>query len=357
MFYHISPAFILAAFLVLHTASTSARQCQDLNLTIPLTANNTIFNLPSLPTNNIAVTDFILNLTEVGRSLASELAAGSSQISGTYQVGATLCTPSFSPSLSTNTTNTTSTTLQILSHGIGFTREYWDYSPAYSYVDAALARGYATLAYDRLGSGVSRSSSRQGGGDLDPVNELQAPLEVALLSALTKLARTGGLLLQQQQPAINNITFDRVLHVGHSLGSISVYGAVNADPVGLSDGIALTGFTGTGDYVPFFQFASDFASAAACSGTGSYPEGYLTFGTSSALHTNQFAPGGAFDAALLLEPLFLDLQPTGIGTLLTLGGPLAGVNGFKGPVIDVTGCESSLICFLSLFWRVNIDIS
>lgn len=319
---------MLAGLLVLHTTSASARQCQDLNLTIPLKANNTVFNLPSPLTTNIAVTDFILNLTEVGRSLASELATGSSQISGTYQVGATLCMPSSSP------TNTT-TTLQILSHGIGFTRTYWDYSPDYSYVNAALARGYATLAYDRLGSGVSRSSSRTGGGDLDPINELQAPLEVALLSSLTKLARTSGFLQQYDQ----NITaFDRVLHVGHSLGSISVYGAVNADPVGLSDGIALTGFTGTGDYVPFFQFASDFASAA-CSGIGSYPGGYLTFGTSSALHTNQFAPGGAFDAGLLLEPLFLDLQPTGVATLLTLGGPLAGVNGFEGPVIDVTGCE------------------
>lgn len=326
---------MLAGLLVLNTTSASARQCQDLNLTIPLTANNTIFNLYFLPTTNTAVTDFILNLTEVGTDLASELAAGTSQISGTYQVGATLCTPSSSTSASI-------TTLQILSHGIGFTRTYWDYLPGYSYVDAALARGYATLAYDRLGSGVSRSSSRTGDGDLDPINELQAPLEVALLSTLTKLARSGGLL--QQYGA--NLSFDRVLHVGHSLGSISIYGAVNADPKGLSDGIALTGFTGTGDYVPFFQFASNFLSAGGSGSIGSYPDGYLTFGTSSALHTNQFAPGGAFDAGLLLEPLFLDLQPTGIGTLLTLGGPLAGVNGFEGPVIDVTGCECSLICLL-----------
>lgn len=327
---------MLATVFVSLITSTAARKCQDLNLTIPLTANNTVFSLPFVPTNNIEVTDFILNLTEVGRDIASELTAGTCQISGTYQVGVTLCTPSSSSSLSGP--NTTTNTLQILSHGIGFTRSYWDYSPAYSYVDAALARGYATLAYDRLGSGVSRSSSRNGGGDLDPINELQAPLEVALLSALTKLARTGGLSQQQQQTG-NNITFDRVLHVGHSLGSISVYGAVNADPVGFSDGIALTGFTGTGDYVPSFQFASDFAASAAGRGCGGYPAGYLTFGTSSALHTNQFAPGGAFDAGLLLEPLFLDLQPTGLGTLLTLGGPLATVNGFEGPVLDVTGCE------------------
>lgn len=295
--------------------STTAHHCRDLNLSVPLSAKNTVFNLPSL-TDNIAVTDFILNLTEYGRSLAQELSTGSTQISGTYHVGATLCMPT-SPS----------TTLQVLSHGIGFTRTYWDY-PAYSYVNAALARGYATLAYDRLGSGLSRFSSRTG-GDLDPVNELQASLEVALLRTLTELARTGGL------PQCGNATFDRVLHVGHSLGSISVYGAVNADP-GLSDGIALTGFTGNGDYVPYFQFASNFVSAV--EEQGGYPAGYVTFATTSALHTNQFAPGGAFDAGLM-EALFQNLQPTGLGTILTLGGPLAGVNGFHGPVIDVTGCK------------------
>ncbi|KAJ4397153.1 hypothetical protein N0V93_001377 [Gnomoniopsis smithogilvyi] len=317
----ISPAISLAALIITYIQLTAARNCQELNLSVPLTATNTILNLPSLG-NNIAVTDFILNLTETGRNLAQELSTGSSQISGTYHVGATLCTPP-----------DPSTTLQVLSHGIGFTRTYWDF-PAYSYVDAALARGYATLAYDRLGSGVSRFSSRTE-GDLDPVNELQAPLEVALLSALTQLARSGG--LQQSE---NNATFDRVLHVGHSLGSISIYGAVTAEPM-LSDGIALTGFTADGSYVPYFQFASNFVSAVG--GQGDYPAGYVTFATSSALHTNQFAPGGAFDAGLL-EPLFQDLQPTGLGSILTLGGPLASVNGFQGPVLDVTGTRDLPFC-------------
>lgn len=319
MFGRHSSAFFLAVFDVAFTRFAAARECQDFNLSIPLTATNTVFDL-SGPTSNIAVTDLILNLTQAGRNLAQELSTGTSQISGTYRVGATLCTP---PS--------TSTTLQVLSHGIGFTRTYWDF-PSYSYVDAALARGYATLTYDRLGSGASRLSSRTG-GDLDPINELQAPLEVALVSALTSIARAG------QLGQAGNASFDRVLHVGHSLGSISLYGAVAAVP-GLSDGIALTGFTPNGSYVPYFHFASDFVSAAG--GTAGYPGGYLTFATSSALHTNQFALGGAAFDAELLEPLFQSLQPTGVGTLLTLGSPLAGVNGFAGPVVDVTGCESPM---------------
>lgn len=313
-----SKALRLAFLALSHAVVLNARQCQDLTLSIPLTATTTVFSLPP-PTNDIEVTDFVLNLTQAGANLAEASTAGTAETSGTYRVGATLCTPSSSASRGTG-----SNTLQILSHGIGFTRTYWDF-PAYSYVDAALARGYATLFYDRLGSGSSRLSSLTG-ADLDPINELQAPLEVALLRALTDLARSGQL---------GNGTFDRVFHVGHSLGSISVYGAVAADP-GLSDGVALTGFTPNGSYVPYFQLASNFISAAG--GDAGYPDGYVTFATPSALHTNQFAPGGAFDGQLL-GPLFEDLQPTGIGSILTLGAPLAGLNGFEGPVIDVTGCK------------------
>lgn len=322
-------ALLLALLAMSQDPFTNAHNCQDLLLSIPLTATTTVFNLLP-PTSNIQVTDFILNLTQAGANLAEASTAGTAETTGTYRVGATLCLPPPSSS----SPNNNNTTLQILSHGIGFTRAYWDF-PAYSYVHAALARGYATLSYDRLGSGASRLSSRTG-ADPDPINELQAPLEVALLAALTNLARAG-----QLGELNGSAPFARVLHVGHSLGSISVYGAVAGEP-GMSDGVALTGFTPSGSYVPLFQVASGFVSAVGGDVEGEgYPDGYLTFATPSALHTNQFAPGGAFDEGLL-GPLFEDLQPTGMGTILTLGEPLAGLNGFEGPVIDVTGCEFDL---------------
>lgn len=323
---------VLLAALSSSKHLAAARHCQHLNLNVPLTANNTIFSLDA-PSNNAEVTDLILNLTQAGANFVQDSETGTAQISGTYRVGATYCDPGQPSSASKG--------IQVLSHGIGFDRTYWDF-PDYSYVDQALARGYATFAYDRLGSGASRVSSLTG-GDLDPVQELQSSLEVSLLRTLTKSLRAGDV------PQLCNASFARVLHVGHSLGSITIYGAVAVDPE-ISDGIALTGFTPNGSYVPYFQFASDFVSAAGGSGSGSgndsdsesdYPDGYLTFGTSSALHTNQFGPGGVFDTALL-DPLFDELQATGVGTILTLAGPLNTVNGFQGPVIDVTGCECTL---------------
>lgn len=62
-------------------------------------------------------------------------------------IAGTLCSPA-----------QTADTLQILVHGYTYNRKYWDagYQPeTYSYPQAANARGYATLAIDRLGSGES----------------------------------------------------------------------------------------------------------------------------------------------------------------------------------------------------------
>lgn len=323
-----SPArlVLLAALSSFPKHLVAARHCQHLNLDVPLTATNAVFNL-DVPSNNTEVTDLILNLTQAGANFVQDSQTGTNQISATYRVGATYCNPGDSADASKG--------IQVLSHGIGFDRTYWDFAD-YSYVDQALARGYSTFAYDRLGSGASRFSSLTG-GDLDPLEELQSSLEVSLLSTITKSLRAGAFA------QLRNASFARVLHVGHSLGSITIYGTVAADPE-ISDGIALTGFTPNGSYVPYFQFASDFVSAAGGSDSGSdsgYPDGYLTFATPSALHTNQFGPGGVFDTALL-DPLFDQLQATGVGTILTLAGPLGTVNGFRGSVIDVTGCECAL---------------
>jgi pimeloyl-ACP methyl ester carboxylesterase len=75
-----------------------------------------------------------------------------------------------------------------LTHGIGFDRSYWDFpyhNYNYSYVYAAVDQaGYSTLSWDRLGTGQSSHGS-------DPINEIQASLEVAALYALTEKLRAG----------------------------------------------------------------------------------------------------------------------------------------------------------------------
>ncbi|MFE5023365.1 alpha/beta hydrolase [Streptomyces sp. NPDC056656] len=95
--------------------------------------------------------------------------------------------------------------LQILLHGASYDHRYWDWPFApqnYSYVRFATENHCATLAVDRIGSGMS---SRPPGRE----NTMRA--QARALSHLVEAARTGGLAAH---------AFDRVVLVGHSLGSI-----------------------------------------------------------------------------------------------------------------------------------------
>jgi pimeloyl-ACP methyl ester carboxylesterase len=114
--------------------------------------------------------------------------------------------------------------LQILVHGAGGDHRYWAWptEPArYSYVDWAAAHGIATLAIDRVGAGFS---SRP------PGRENTIEHQAAALHELVSAARDGRF----------GPEFDRVVLVGHSLGSVvcGVEAATYADV----DATVLTGY-------------------------------------------------------------------------------------------------------------------
>jgi pimeloyl-ACP methyl ester carboxylesterase len=114
---------------------------------------------------------------------------------------------------------------------------YWDLSYNnynYSYVKVANAAGYSTLAIDRLGIGNSSHG--------DPINEIQAQLEVEALNAVTTLLRAG------QIPEITN-HYNKIIHVGHSFGSIQSYWLSALYPNN-TDGLVLTGFSVNGTFLP-----------------------------------------------------------------------------------------------------------
>ena len=84
-----------------------------------------------------------------------------------------------------------------------FPASYWDLSYNnfnYSYVDVATdTYKYCTLSYDRLGIGNSSHG--------EPLNEIQAFLEIAALAELTMMLRNGTF------PGVNQ-TFGKITHVG-----------------------------------------------------------------------------------------------------------------------------------------------
>ena len=89
-----------------------------------------------------------------------------------------------------------------------------------SYQDIALAAGYATLSYDRLGIG---QSSKPNGA-----NNTQGAAHVAVVSALTKQLRSGQ--------SAYGYKASKIVHVGHSFGS-EITNALIAQEPSISDGV------------------------------------------------------------------------------------------------------------------------
>ena len=113
----------------------------------------------------------------------------------------------------------------------GFDKSYWDLpfdGYKYSYIDVAVDKyGFCTVSIDRFGIGDSSHA--------DPLNVVQAPAEVSAIYEITKKLRRGTF------PGVN-AAFERVVHVGHSFGSVQSYLLSALDP-SASDALVLTGWS------------------------------------------------------------------------------------------------------------------
>lgn len=161
----------------------------------------------------------------------------------------------------------------------------------------------------------------------EPVNEIQALLEVDALRDLTEQLRGGDI---KGLPS----SFKKISHVGHSYGSQHTY-ALTAMYPDISDCMTLQGFSQNGSFAAFFLLGGGFVSANTISALSDYPDGYLAGGDSTAVQTNFLAPG-MFDPAIL-DFATANGQPVTVGELLSFGGETASMNNFAGPVHIVTG--------------------
>jgi hypothetical protein len=281
---------LLLAFFPL----VEALRCRDVVIPVSISSRNAVLNLTA-PRTQLDVTNFALNVARQG-TYSADVTQGYATVGGNYTIAATHCEPDDGPG----------DVLEILTHGIGFDRSYW-HSPFsnfnYSYVARAVEAGHSTFAWDRLGGG---DSSRG-----DPLSEVQINLELAALEELT-LRLAGN---------------HRIVHVGHSFGSIMTYNLVNARPE-ISSGIVLTGFSHASEYLPQFVLAGNLAP-------DSRP-GYLALSRNS-VQINYYAEGDFDPAVLETVP-----QPTTPGEILTLGTGLGLPNRFRGPVMVITGGTSSV---------------
>ncbi|QIW98327.1 hypothetical protein AMS68_003845 [Peltaster fructicola] len=306
-------SFTTIAALGAFTGVALAKKCQNITVPVTVSARQGVFDVDALtPHNNIDVTNFILNLSQQGKNYTANVLKGYNTTSGSYSLATTYCAPD----------NGSPDVVQLLTHGIGFDRSYWDLpfnNYNYSYVNEAVDEyGFATFTWDRLG--IAQSSHGE------PVNEIQAYIEVAALKALTDKLRDGSLSGVPK--------FQKVVHVGHSFGSEHTY-LLSAMYPNSTDGIALTGFSQNGSFVPFFELGGNFIEANNISSLKAYPDGYLGSSDASAVQTNFFSPG-SFPPALL-EFATMTGQPVTVGELLTIGGEIGVPNTFSGPVLIITG--------------------
>lgn len=245
-----------------------------------------------------------------------------------FNISAEYCIP--------NNPGPKASTLQILSHGIGFNRSYWDFylpkkpnDTQYSYIHSAMAAGYSTLSWNRLGIEPSTVA--------DPYTEIQSFVEVAVLVGLTTLARAGN-LTHVPVP-------EKVIHVGHSFGSEITLALAAAAPE-LSDGVVLTGYSALADYATFFVANTGFHIANLNQPkrfpASKYSSGFLTWPDKSG-NQYSFLEYPYFDAAVL-EYAESTKYPFTVGEFLTMAALPVHAPNFANPVLYLAAEADLIFC-------------
>ncbi|ESZ94963.1 hypothetical protein SBOR_4646 [Sclerotinia borealis F-4128] len=342
----------------LFVAAATAKTCINATVPVTISARQAVFNI-EIPTTNVSTPDFFLNVTQQGRNFTDIALSGYQTTAGTYNISTMYCKP--------DGDNSTNPTIQVLTHGIGFDKTYWDLpynNYNYSYIDVAVRKySYHTLSFDRLGTGNSTHGN--------PLNEIQSYIQVAATAALTTMLRNGTF------PSAPGKAYKRVVHIGHSFGSAQTYALANLHP-NLTDGIVLTGFSMNSSFVPYFAAGGNFQQAQenqparfanlssfnGAANVTAYTSAHVSANVSSngtlSLQGSNPVPAGylvSSDAAankyLFLKPKFYDpsiltyseetKQTVTQGELLTLGS-LTAINNFAGPVMVIDGDSDLPYC-------------
>ncbi|EXJ93845.1 hypothetical protein A1O1_02238 [Capronia coronata CBS 617.96] len=325
-------ALFIAALLLVGAEATAvaknAYNCTSFVVRVPV--DNVTLVVPPFPAfaDQYAATAFSNEVSKQITFPGPAAPVNLTTLTTTFDISAEYCTP-VAP-------GPKSTTLQILTHGIGFNRSYWDfYLPAtpddaqYSYINRAAGAGYSTLSWNRLGIEPSTIP--------DPYRELQSLVELAVLTGLTALVRAGN-ITEVPRP-------HKVIHVGHSWGSI-LSNALAAVAPSLSDGLVLTAYSRLVTYQNLFIADTSFHLASLNQPdrfpNKTYSTGFLTWPDK---YANQFSfflyP--YFDPAVLTRAEATK-YPFTAGEFLTAGALPSAAPGFQGPVLYLAAEADLIFC-------------
>ncbi|KAF7116130.1 hypothetical protein CNMCM5793_004150 [Aspergillus hiratsukae] len=283
-------------------------------------ASNVQLNLPS-STNRTEATQLLLDLFTVNSTIVAQVSGPERQISQQFNISSRLCYPR------QNATGDEYSTVQFLTHGIGFGQNYWDFAaPSNSYIDSAAQAGQVTFSYDRLGVGESSHP--------DPIQIVQGPAQVSIAHALVGLLRDGEL---------SATNFSRVIGVGHSYGSAITTTVAATYPLDF-DALVLTGFGDNATGAPQFWAAQNLvpASTDLSQRFVGLEDGYLV---ASTIYGVQYAffhfPG--FEIPILYLA-FANRQTTTWGEQFTMETLEHPAESYRGPVFVVNGVHDLVFC-------------
>lgn len=243
--------------------------------------------------------------------------------------------------------------VQILLHGGAYDHRYWDWPhdpERYSYVLAAVRRGYVTVNLDRLGYGAS---TRPDGRRL--TFEMGAEAVIGVILALE-----DGDLGMQPGPIILNghsmggIVAEHVAARHEGIAALIVSGLPNI-PAGHHDDDDRQGGPPRGDGPPFVPAVSDPRFA-----TEPWAEGYMT--TAPGVRTRLFHAEGMVDPEIAeLEEAWKDTLSQAELTSVMSGGSHRPA--FTGPALYVLGRHDAIACqgqdcaarFAGTDWHLIVD--
>ena len=320
----------------------SNKPCTSFQVPVPITAHNHLYNIIHVD-NNIDAVNYAQDLDTWDNPSFAQRIVENITISKTYDIHVQLCVPP---------NGSRKSYLQLATHGAAFDSRYWDSAvepESHSYVNAALDAGYSILTYDRLGCGQSSKP--------DGYTEVQAPAELEILRIVSEMARSGEISSYASKSSASydaSVTFDKIIHIGHSYGSAITY-ALTATYPNISDAAVLTGFLLNKE--TFQQRTTAFGGQYAPENDpklfADSSSGYVVPGTPSDIQTGFFSSRvnettgiGGFEPKLL-EYAFSIRQPSAgpeIGSANVLILDLPSAPQYNGPVLFMIGEFDFLMC-------------
>lgn len=224
--------------------------------------------------------------------------------------------------------------IQLLVHGITYTKDYWsalgmsgDQSRLYSWVDVATRRGYATLSIDRAGDGASSHPN--------PFHTDQVSLHAAVANQIAGELKRGQI--------IRGRSFENVIYVGHSLGSVIGVELAATYPDAV-DALMLTGFAASSNSPLVLKTGLLPAKEALPARFGSLDDGYLVTSSRPGRQKAFYGRNGTFDPQV--SALDFDIQQTvSVGELATVSRLMVASN-YSGPVTVITGDQDAAFCYV-----------